>query len=515
MSERQRSMLWLALAAILIGGAVLLWNSLFEKAWSPVPWQSQAAQDNPMLAATLLLKQHHIESRQLATLEQALSPGLAAGNMLISNTDGEIDDKQAKELLKWVKAGNTLILQPTWSGKLDIVHSKKEGECGPMIMASGGGDDDKAEDKAEANDNPDAASASESASESASADAAASTPASKPNEADDKADDKAEKIRRKAERMLSQRVKAVTSGKPDPISRKLHVELRRVEYRPRGGRGHKPNGSDGSDDNDGSNGSNGSDGGDGGDANDSRRDSPCIAKLRWPGTAYDLQIDTRYGWLRSLPGSVEAKISDQNADAIRVVAEGRGHIVLMGENYFDNYMLARYDHAQLLLHLLNLHAPATKSSPQKLIIVQHLSNRQWYEKLWDNFPQMLITLALLLLLLLWLAVRRFGSVLPLPEAERRALLEHVDASGRWLWQADKGAQIMLDAMRKLVDKTLTRRVPQLARMAREEQLEFLVQACAMNRLALDLALFKPAATNPQQFIRQINTLQRLRKHYER
>jgi hypothetical protein len=498
MSERQRSMLWFAIAAIVIGGMVLLWNNLFEKAWSPVPWQSQAAQDNPMLAATLLLKQHHIESRQIATLEQALSPGLAAGNMLISNTDGEIDDKQADELLKWVKAGNTLILQPIWSGKLDIVHSKKEGECGPMLITSVY---DKS-NKYKADENK--ADADAPASDADAASGAGSSPASSPKP--EEQDDKSEKIRRKAERMLSQRVKSVTSGKPDPISRKLLVELRRIEYQPHDKHEGKRDGSDGIDYSNDSN-----------DSNDSiiLRDSPCIAKLRWPGTAYDLQIDTRYGWLRGLRGSSAAKISDQNAEAIRVVAEGRGHIVLMGENYFDNYMLARYDHAQLLLHLLDLHAPAAKNSPQKLIIVQHLSNRQWYEKLWDHFPQMLITLALLLLLLLWLAIRRFGSVLPLPEAERRALLEHVDASGRWLWQADKGAQIMLEAMRKLVDKTLTRRVPQLSRMAREEQLEFLVQACAMNRLALDLALFKPAATNPQQFIRQINTLQRLRKHYER
>ena len=505
MSDQQRSALWLAIAVILIGGCTLLWFHFLEKRPEGVSWHSVEADENPMLAATRLLKQHHFSVRQSETLEQALTPGLGKGNMFINASSGEIDDKQMKSLMNWVAAGNTLVFQPRWSGKLDIVRSAREGECGKMAVrptdeddedersqkedgaddASGGGaSGDGATSGHRQEQDSETAPASSSASSSSTAGKASAKPPAGGTEDDD--DETSRKMREKAEKAMDERAQDVASGKPDQISRKLHLELRRIQYlRPR-----KEDRADA--------------------ARQPMRDAPCLSQLRWPGATYDLRVDNRYGWFKPLNGATAAKISDNHGEAVRIYAEGKGHIVLLAENFFNNHMLARYDHAELLLQVMQF-----DEVPHKLTIIQHLSNRQWYEKLWDHFSLMLMSLALLLALLLWSAVRRFGAVLPLPEPERRALLEHVDASGRWLWQVEKGGQTMLDAMRKLVDKTLSRRVPQLVRLSREEQLELLVQATSMNRLALELALFKPVATLPQQFIRQIHTLQQLRKHYER
>lgn len=586
MSDQQRSALWLAIATILIGSCTLLWFHFLEKRPAAVSWRSVEAEENPMLAATRLLKQHRFTVRQSETLEQALTPGLGKGNMFINASSGDIDDKQMKSLMNWVAAGNTLVFQPRWSGKLDIVRSSKEGECGKMVVRTTEDDDEddddedarrtkddtgrddktsdetgkqsdtetqtKAEDKAEGQpgdkpgrrgddhsapvnesvsqrpalphpatrlaaagaDNDSGAggasgggkpagqrqasangeeteasannSANSSANESGKESANGSAKASAESKADDDEDETARKIRENAEKAMDERAQDVASGKPDQIARRLHLELRRIQYL----RERKEDRLRA--------------------MKQTMRDAPCVSQVRWPGASYDLRIDNRYGWFKPLTGATAATISDNNGEALRIYREGKGHIVLVAENYFNNHMLARYDHAELLLQVMQLN-----DVPHKLTIIQHLSNRQWYEKLWDHFSLMLMSLALLLALLLWAAVRRFGAVLPLPEPERRALLEHVDASGRWLWQVEKGGQTMLDAMRKLVDKTLSRRVPQLVRMSHEEQLEFLAQATRMNRLALELALFKPVATLPQQFIRQIYTLQQLRKHYER
>lgn len=528
MNERQQTSLGMGLSALVIVGLIFGWFHFFEKRTSAVPWESTEAQENPMLAASRLLKQRKFKVEQSANLEQALAPGLAAGNLFISNTDGEINNQQAKTLLNWVHAGNTLIFQPRWSGKQDIVRSSGEGECGQMAVSGSdsAAEDDKDEagsDAASAAGSASESAASEAASDSVSASDAASASAQTPVSSDDdslplnnppldrvqdgkqdgkpgkntakdnkNADD--DEVRQRMEKAMSERAGHVASGKPDPIARQLHVELRRIAYlrKPTGKRKREDDEQDAS------------------ASAQAMRAAPCISKLRWPGSAYDLRIDNRYGWLKAKPGSETPQISDTDSEAIHVYRQGRGHIVLLAENFFNNSMLPRYDHAELLLHLTNLN-PGQK----KLIIVQHLSNRLWYEKLWDHFNLGLLAAGLLLALLLWSAMRRFGAVLPLPEGERRALLEHVDASGRWLWHTEKGAQLMLEAMRKLVDKTLNRRLPQLARLSRAEQLEFLVQATSMNRLALELALFKDASTAPQQFIRQITTLQRLRKHYER
>ena len=105
----------------------------------------------------------------------------------------------------------------------------------------------------------------------------------------------------------------------------------------------------------------------------------------------------------------------------------------------------------------------------------------------------------------------------LPEAgqERRALMEHVDASGRWLWKLPQGRTVLLLAARYATTQVLQRRVPGLQQMQPGEQVHILAQACQLAAASVASALHHPAATLPPDFTRQIQTLQQLRKHYER
>ena len=230
-----------------------------------------------------------------------------------------------------------------------------------------------------------------------------------------------------------------------------------------------------------------------------------------PNKNYSLRMDAGASYLVSQQTSAAPLISDlQREQGIRIYREGQGHIVLLASNYFNNRNLAFYDHAELLLEIGQLN-PQNRA----MVIIQQLKVRQWYQKLWDRFHLLLLSLGLGLALLLWHNMRRFGPVLPLPEPNRRALMEHIDASGRWLWKVKGGNQMLLDAMRSLTKKTLQRRIPMLAQLSPPEQIECLLQDAGINRGALELALQSPAATTPLLFIRQIQTLQRLRKHYER
>ena len=125
--------------------------------------------------------------------------------------------------------------------------------------------------------------------------------------------------------------------------------------------------------------------------------------------------------------------SDDDADAVRVFEHGKGRVVFVAQNYFQNASLQSYDHAELLLGLADLNREATA-----ILIVQRPDVPTWYAALWAMAPLCLAALAVALLLWAWAAVRSFGPRLPEPDLARRSLLEHVNASSRWLWKTGKG-----------------------------------------------------------------------------
>jgi len=236
----------------------------------------------------------------------------------------------------------------------------------------------------------------------------------------------------------------------------------------------------------------------------------CIAQVKLPGAAYPLRVDVSTARLWSNDDSLVPLFADEDGAAVRAYMHGKGRIVFVAHNYFDNFNLTLYDHAELLLGLTDLNREASAVS-----IVHHLDIPSWYRAIWTMLPFTLGSLGVALLLLGWSAARRFGPMLPEPNPERRALMEHVDASGRWLWKTGKGREILLAAARTATDRILSRRAPELQRLSIEKRIPHLAQQCQLKPADLDGALLAPAAHLPAQFALQVKTLQRLRKHYER
>jgi hypothetical protein len=236
---------------------------------------------------------------------------------------------------------------------------------------------------------------------------------------------------------------------------------------------------------------------------------PCLAKLTLAGMTYPLQLDVDRFALQSFDDHSAPTSGDDSLDAVRIYPRGAGRVVFIAQNYFDNSQLAWYDHAELLLGLTEL------GTKRHVYIVQHLDMPKWYEALWWQFRDGIIGAACLLTLLLWLAVRRFGPMLPDPAPERRALLEHIDASGRWLWKIPAGRDLLLGAARNSVERLLARRLPALLRLPPVERAREVARLCQLSADDVIAALIEPAAKAPVAFTRQIHTLSQLRRHHER
>jgi hypothetical protein len=180
------------------------------------------------------------------------------------------------------------------------------------------------------------------------------------------------------------------------------------------------------------------------------------------------------------------------------------------DNYFDNDGLRQFDHAELLVLLA-----AQSGAAAPVLLVQDNENVGWATYLWQHWRPVLLGLAAMLLLWGWSAARRFGPLLPGPAGARRALIEHIDASGRWLWRLPQGRALLLAAVRQRTETLLLRRLPELHALSGPERARRLARLARLPEAHVMDALHGAAATRAADFTRQISTLQQLRAHHER
>ncbi|GAB3252909.1 hypothetical protein GCM10027296_19720 [Chitinimonas naiadis] len=229
-----------------------------------------------------------------------------------------------------------------------------------------------------------------------------------------------------------------------------------------------------------------------------------------PGSPYPLKLADAGTDMHAFPGAPKPLWADNAGKAVRVYEHGKGKVVLLAWDRFDNTELMELDHAELLLRLVQL-----RSDQRSMLIVDRLETHRWYQLLWARFGHGIAALPLVLLLLLWAAVPRFGPRLPDLAPSRRAVLEHIDAASRWLWRTPKGRQQLLDALRASVLAGMLRRSPSLLRKTPAERVQTLASTYRLDAAELEQALHAPAASQPVAFTLQIHTLQTLRKHHER
>ncbi|MGW8390378.1 DUF4350 domain-containing protein [Pseudoduganella sp. HUAS MS19] len=242
---------------------------------------------------------------------------------------------------------------------------------------------------------------------------------------------------------------------------------------------------------------------------------PRLVCLNAPGAANTIELARPSDTLQRIEGKGAAPLwGDTYGLAVLVYGEGRGKVAMVavdaGDSYFDNEALRQFDHGELLLLL------AGQSGPKApVMLVQHSEPVSWAAWLWQHGRLVVIGLAALLLLWTWSASRRFGPMLPEAATARRALIEHIEASGRWLWRLPQGRALLLDAVRKSTEKQLLRRLPELHALDPAQRARRLARLAGLPEAQVSDALLGAPARRAADFTRQISILQQLRTHHER
>jgi uncharacterized protein DUF4350 len=211
---------------------------------------------------------------------------------------------------------------------------------------------------------------------------------------------------------------------------------------------------------------------------------------------------------RLLVKRTDAQVQEGSEVGLAVVryAEGQGSVTFLADaGFLTNEGIGLLDHAALAWALVRAGGDVPAGvwiavRDEVPTLGQLLARHAWMA---------LASLALLIAAWLWSAGARFGPLLPDPPRDRRSLLEHVEASGDFLWRTGRGDELLQGARQALLHR-IDVREPGWSRLPAPELVQRLATGARLPAARVDRALHGSAAT-PADLVHALQTLETLRR----
>jgi hypothetical protein len=200
-------------------------------------------------------------------------------------------------------------------------------------------------------------------------------------------------------------------------------------------------------------------------------------------------------------GARSRLLTPQHPDGVPVASAlwDRGAAVLAADlDCLANDRIAGHDHADFLCAVAG-----QRPGAPVWIVIRGGGPGPW-SGLARRAGPALAALAALVLAALWAAAPRFGPLLPEPEPGRRSFLEHLDASGRFLWRAGRD-RALLAASREAFRQRLARVHPAWAALEHRDLARTLAARSGLPPDWVDRALHHPAP-HPAAYLEAVRTL---------
>jgi hypothetical protein len=231
-----------------------------------------------------------------------------------------------------------------------------------------------------------------------------------------------------------------------------------------------------------------------------------IATVPWPGAPQPLKVRQTGPGLK-LTGETEPPdllpVAIDGRLVIAAFSSGKGRVVTLSDlRFLTNGSIADLDHAEFGWRLVG---EAARGKPALLFL--RIESPSLWSWLTENAWPVLVTA--LVLLLIWLAriVPRFGPLEPEAPPVRRSLLEHLRASGRYVWSRGDAAPL-IDALRDRVWRTALRRRGGLKGLAHSKAQATLAEIAARPLATVQDAM-QGSTGNPAAFIATAGALQQV------
>jgi hypothetical protein len=158
-------------------------------------------------------------------------------------------------------------------------------------------------------------------------------------------------------------------------------------------------------------------------------DLPLEAELS--NMSHPLQVDPEFFYTLQTTAEHAYPQTYNDAAWLLEMEHGNGLITWVANlDFIENPALDDYDHAEFFWHMLHgLH-----DEPQAVWLIHSDDMPALSTLLWEHAWALLLTLAVFIPLTILALSPRFGPMIPKPAPERRRILEHIHASGLFMWQ---------------------------------------------------------------------------------
>ncbi len=206
------------------------------------------------------------------------------------------------------------------------------------------------------------------------------------------------------------------------------------------------------------------------------------------------------------------KIADQSGPYLMQYAVGKGRLtVLSTTDVFTNEYIDQYDHARLLLELVQPASLQNNTLQETVWLIAVDDMPSLWHWLWQNAGYVMASLSLLFLLWLWRAPLRFGPVLDDQPVARRKLLEHIEASAWYRWHYKQWPQL-ITAVQEDVWEQIQKMHPMIQRERPDQAWSILEEITQINQSDIKKALAPLKTINEKDFEQTIKTLHTLKNN---
>ncbi|HJV91549.1 MAG TPA: DUF4350 domain-containing protein [Holophagaceae bacterium] len=211
------------------------------------------------------------------------------------------------------------------------------------------------------------------------------------------------------------------------------------------------------------------------------------------------------------PEAWDWRIGGESGQVLVRRREGKGQVCLTSDlSFLYNRSFPDLDHAAWLARVLG------KPGPGEVAVVwsrpEDPSLLAW---LWARAWAFLLACGVLLLTWLWAGFWRFGPWLPEAPAGRRSLLEHLVASGRFLWRHGGGPEALVTATRKAVLRRSARLHPAFPSLPEGERWAYLAARSGLPEAEIAEGLDERPDSDPERLGRRLQVLLHLHHRLSR
>ncbi|OGQ86092.1 MAG: hypothetical protein A2289_17785 [Deltaproteobacteria bacterium RIFOXYA12_FULL_58_15] len=185
---------------------------------------------------------------------------------------------------------------------------------------------------------------------------------------------------------------------------------------------------------------------------------------------------------------------------------GKGVLtILRGASFMTNRLIGEKDNAEFLWRLATWNNRRGDSW-----IIFGYDVPSLLTVLIDRGGMLLLGLVLLLAFWLWRHVLRFGPLHQLPILPRRSVMEHIDASGRFLWRHGQ-RRVLVEVVQSALWARAARRIADWQRLDEPDRTERLAQIASLSVEQVRVALSSAVPESRSQFTEWVQRLEMIRR----